>query len=103
MVKVVINKGFFYGAGTMFGWKGEHHIHGVGIAEKFFRENRNGTILVSVSGKEYLLNVEAALAFINKYKSIETRSGTRIGVVSRDLLMPVITESEEVVNKKLFS
>ncbi len=96
MVKLIINKGFFYGAGSLFKWTPEHHIHGVGIAERYFRENRNGTIGLVISGKEYTLDIETGLAFVKKYKSIEKRGGIEIGVVSRDILVHV---SSETTNK----
>jgi len=99
MADLNIKNGFWYGAGSKFKWSHEHHIHGVGIAEKFFKGNKE-VISVSVGGAEYTCDLQNALRFIKKYGSIETRGGIRIGVISRDLLVPVI--KDDSVNKKLF-
>lgn len=86
--KIKIDKGFYWSAGTKFGWiKDGVERTGVGI-HKYLLQNYK-ELIVEVEGKEYKVDCEKARNFINKYKSAETRYGTTIGIISKELLQKI--------------
>lgn len=87
MKTVRIRKGYFYGGGTVYNWRKDGlHQFGVGIAVDVLKTEKK--IKVEVAGEKFELNCEKAIEFINKYNSVKTIRGKRIGVVSKDLLEP---------------
>lgn len=85
MNKIKIEKGWYYSAGTKFGWvKDGVTRQGVGVS-KYLLQNFKELIL-EIEGKEYILDCERARAFINKYRSSEDHRGNSIGIVSKDVL-----------------
>lgn len=85
MQKVIIKKGWYWSAGTKYGWKKDGvDSQGVSIEKAILQNNKE--IIVEVGHIEYLLDCERARAFINKYQSAQTMpGGTVIGIVSRDV------------------
>ena len=94
MKKLTINKGWYWGAGSNWGWKADGvSIVGIGIARQWFNEKE---IIVEVDGKNYKLDCAKAKEFINKYKCFEQLKGSRIGYISKDLLeeIPLLTNKD---------
>lgn len=90
MKKITIKKGWFYGAGSVYGWSRRNpnmHIFGVGIAMDILKTEPE--ILVSVAGDKYKLNCAEALEFISTYHSYKVMRNKRIGIVSKSILLPV--------------
>lgn len=86
--KIIIEKGWYWSAGRKWGWdKDGVGPAGVGISKYLLQNNK--TLTVEVEGKDYELDCEKARNFINKYKSAETRFGTTIGIIARDLLVKI--------------
>lgn len=99
MVTITIKKGFFWSAGTRYGWtKDGFETKGVGIDKRVLQGNKE--IKVEISGQEYTLDCDKAREFINKYKASQTMpGGTVIGIVSASILEKI---SEKIpVNSKL--
>lgn len=88
MKKLVIQKGFYYGAGSKYGWNlDNYHIHGVGISKDILTSGPE--IEVEVAGRNYIVNTEDAINFIKRYRSFYQIRGTTIGVISRDLMKEI--------------
>jgi hypothetical protein len=93
-MKLKIEKGFFYGAGSpkVYNWvKDGFHIYGVGVNLDLLKISRlkHEPVEIEIDGEHYELDSQTALEFINNYNSIEKRKGTSIGVVSKSLCVPV--------------
>ena len=86
MTKITIKKGFFWSAGTKYGWTNDdYQTRGVGIEKSILQNNKK--IIVEILGQEYTLDCDKAREFINKYKASQVMSGgTTVGIVSASLL-----------------
>lgn len=90
MKKLKIKKGYWYGAGSVFGWTRvdpKLHIYGVGIDMAVLRKET--TIQIEVADGKYILDCKQALSFIERFRAIKTIRGKRLGIVSKSLLEPV--------------
>ena len=87
MKTLKIKKGWFYGAGSIYGWKDDgYNIWGVGIDRKYFNEPE---VNIEIEGEKYKLDTKKGREFINKYKSHKVMKSAHVGVVSKDLLEKV--------------
>lgn len=86
MTKITIKKGWFWSAGTKYGWtKDGFETKGVGIDKRILQNNKE--IEIEISGQTYALDCDKAREFINKYKAGQTMpGGTMIGIVSASIL-----------------
>lgn len=88
-----IEKGWYWSAGDRWGWTQDGYERaGVGIAKPLLL--LSDTLQIEVHGKLYTLDCTSAVDFIRKYKSFydvkpdpRTGEGTRLGVVSKSLLV----------------
>lgn len=90
MKKVTIRKGFFYGAGSVYGWRRldpNLHIYGVGIDMDILKTNE--VIKVRVAKQDYTLNCGEALDFIRRFQSYKWIKQKCIGVVSKSILQMI--------------
>lgn len=89
MRTIKINKGWWYGAGAVFGWsKANRELHqfGVGIAmDKLKGADR---LKIEVAGETYTLDCCQALSFIQQYRATRVMRGKTLGIVSKSLLEP---------------
>jgi len=92
MKTLKIRNGFFYGAGSTYKWKDDYHTFGVGIARPYFDEKE---IIVEVAKHKYKLDMAKAMKFVKKYRAIRMIKGTKIGIVSKDLLKPYVTTKRQ--------
>lgn len=93
MKTLKIEKGWFYGAGSMFHWtKDGYDIYGVGVSLDFLWKTTE--IQVDIAGKSYVLNTKEAVDFAKKYRTEEVRKGKHLIVVSKSILSPVETLQE---------
>jgi len=83
--KLVIKKGWFYIAGSKWGWIDDgYEMEGVGINRKLLKNNH--MLDVEVEGKTYRVICSEAIQFIRKYKSYyKVSPETMIGVISKSL------------------
>lgn len=83
---IKIKKSWFYSAGTKWGWGSDGlDKRGVGINKDALVNNDR--LIVEVDRVKYSLDCKQAVEFIRQYKSFyDTPGGTRIGVVSKELL-----------------
>lgn len=89
MKKLKINKGWFYGAGSVYKWNADGYSqYGVGIKRTYFDEE---VIRLDIDGIAYTLDMEKAREFVNKYKSFKVLGKTKLGIVSKSLLKPIKT------------
>ncbi len=90
-----ISKSWYYSAGTKYKWidKG-YDTKGIGINMSVLRNYE--WLEITVDNVEYTVNCEEASYFVNQFKSIEKHRNTEIGIVSKTLLKPLVTEVEVV-------
>lgn len=84
MKTVTIKKGWFYGAGSVYGWTAKFHIYGVGIAVEVLKENES--IIIKIAGSVFTLDCKLAIRFAQHYNSFKTMRGRRLAIVSKSIL-----------------
>lgn len=89
MKTIKIRKGWFWGAGHVYGWARNNYFNafGVGIDMEILKTEPKIRIAVAgPHGGRYILECERALSFISTFHSVKTMRKKRIGVVSKTLL-----------------
>lgn len=91
MKTVKIRKGWWYGAGSVFGWRRvdpQLHQFGVGISMEMLKSTDK--IKVEVAGEKFFLDTAKALSFVQRFSAYKTIRGKRLGIVSKSILEPVV-------------
>lgn len=89
MKKITIRKGWFYGAGTVYGWRNAGlHINGVGLPWDTLLKEPKIRIDVAVGGtiEKYVLECPKAVEFVRQYQSFKVIRKKRLGIVSKSIL-----------------
>lgn len=113
MKRIEIKKNWYFSAGGKYKWEKNHDRRGVGIRLDALKENSE--LEISIAGGLYTLDCAQAITFVRHYRSLDIIKGTKIAIVAKDLLKPVVepqvTEEKpanppvvenEVLQSKLF-
>lgn len=103
MKEITIEKGWYFSAGTTYGWADEHSREGVGINLVYF--NDPGTLTVHVKGKNssvdsYEVDTQVALEFIKAHKAYRDYASARVGFIPRTLMTQIKNEKENKDDNK---
>ena len=80
---ITIKKGWYWSAGTTYGWTGEYSPEGVGLNRDLFDSDK---IIVTVKGQKYELDSKKGLEFIQRYRAHKVIGTTKVGFIPREFM-----------------
>lgn len=84
--EITIKKGWYWSAGTTYGWTGEYSPEGVGLNRDLFESDQ---IIVKIKGERYQLDSKKGLEFIRRYKAHKMLGTTKVGFIPRELMTKI--------------